>query len=430
MTEPAVPERARFREVLGIPEFRVLLVAQAQSRIGDQLARVALALLVYDQTSSAALTTLVYALTYLPPLLSAPWLTGLADRYPRRTVMVVTDLFRAVLVAVMAIPQMPLPAVGVLLVAMTCPQPLFSGARNATLPAILAGDRFPVGMSIVSTTDYLSQIAGFTAGGVLVAFLGGPHVALGIDAVTYLVSAGLVRRGIGPHRPAGGQGTGTTSRFALAGLGVIFGDRQLTGLASMLWLYGFYLAPTALAAPYAHQIGAGKAAVGVLMAADLPGAVLGGLLVARIPPVSRHRLMVPLAIVTGLPLLATAVAPRLPLTLLLWAGSGALSSYMVLAQVALTRAVPDDLRARTTGVAAAGLQTAQGLGVLLAGALAEVMSPAVSIALCAAAGSACAIVIRVACRPGATRPDGVIASAELPAHAAPQPHVTRANGDS
>src|ERR1700730_8536706 len=306
MSGPAVPERARFRDVLGIAEFRVLLVAQSQSRIGDQLARVALALLVYDQTSSAALTTLVYALTYLPPLLSAPWLTGLADRYPRRTVMVTTDLVRAVLVALMAIPQMPLPAVAVLLVAMTCPQPLFSGARNATLPAILAGDRFPVGMSIVSTTDYLSQIAGFTAGGVLVAFLGGPHVALGIDAVTYLVSAGLVRRGIGPHRPAGGQGTGTTSRFALAGLGVIFGDRRLTGLASMLWLYGFYLAPTALAAPYAHQIGAGKAVVGVLMAADLPGAVLGGLLVARIPPAARSRLMVSLAIVTGLPLPGTA----------------------------------------------------------------------------------------------------------------------------
>jgi predicted MFS family arabinose efflux permease len=158
--------------------------------------------------------------------------------------------------------------------------------------------------------------------------------------------------------------------------------------------------------------------------------VLGGLLVARIPPASRHRLMVPLAIVTGLPLLATAMAPRLPLTLLLWAGSGALSSYMVLAQVALTRAVPDDLRARTTGVAAAGLQTAQGLGVLLAGALAEVMSPAASIAICSAAGSACATLISVACRPGATRADGVIASAELPAHAAPQPHVTRANGDS
>ena len=71
-------------------------------------------------------------------------------------------------------------------------------------------------MSIVSTADFLAQIAGFTAGGVLVAFLGGPHVALAIDAVTDLVSGGLVRRGIGPHRPVGGgHGTSTTGRFAL-----------------------------------------------------------------------------------------------------------------------------------------------------------------------------------------------------------------------
>jgi predicted MFS family arabinose efflux permease len=430
MSGLAVPERARFREVLGIAEFRVLLVAQSQSRIGDQLARVALALLVYDKTSSAALTTLVYALTYLPPLLSAPWLTGLADRYPRRTVMVATDLVRAALVALMAIPGMPLPAVAVLLVAMTCPQPLFSGARNATLPAILDGDRFPVGMSIVTTTDYLAQIAGFTSGGVLVAFLGGPHVALGVDAATYLASAGLLRRGIGPHRPAGSQGTHPASRFALAAVGVLFGDRRLAGLVGLVWLCGFYMAPIALAAPYAHEIGAGKAVVGVLMAADLPGAVLGGLLVARMPPAARSRLMVPLAIITGLPLLATATAPGVLPTVLLWAASGALSGYMVLAQVAATRAVPDHLRARTIGVAAAGLQTAQGLGVLLAGTLAEATSPAASIALCAAAGSACATVISMLCRPGAARPDGLIAAAELPAHAAPQPHDARANGDS
>jgi hypothetical protein len=97
---------------------------------GDQLARVALALLVCDRTSSAALTALVHAATYLPPLLSAPWVTGIADRYPRRTVMVTTDLARAVLVALTAIPELPLPAVVVLLVAMSCPQPLFSGART------------------------------------------------------------------------------------------------------------------------------------------------------------------------------------------------------------------------------------------------------------------------------------------------------------
>lgn len=78
---------------------------------------------------------------------------------------------------------------------------MFSAARNATIPSILTGDKFTVGMSIVNVTDFVSQLAGFTTGGVLVAFLGGPHVALAVDAVTYVISAVVVRLGIRPHRP-------------------------------------------------------------------------------------------------------------------------------------------------------------------------------------------------------------------------------------
>jgi MFS family permease len=380
--------------VLGVAEFRVLLAAQVQSRAGDQLARVALALLVFDQTSSAVLTTLVYALTYLPPLLTAPWLSGLADRHSRRTVMAVTDLVRAVLVALMAIPGLSLPVVAVLLVATSCLQPLFAAARTAVLPALLAGERFAVGMSIVNATDFIAQIGGFALGGVVVALLGGPHVALLADAVTFLISAGLIRWRAGQHRPASAAPeAGRAARFALAGISLIARDRQLAGLAMLIWLYGFYLAPAALAAPYAREIGAGPAVVGVLMAADLPGAIAGTLLLGRLPQPLRQRLMIPLAIMTGLPLLATAAVPSLPVTILLWATSGVLASYMTLGQVAFTRAVPDALRGRAIGAASAGLQTAQGLGVLMAGAIAEIIPPSASIAVCAAAGVAGAAVI-------------------------------------
>jgi hypothetical protein len=93
-----------------------------------------------------------------------------------------------------------------------------------------------------------------------------------------------------------------------------------------------------------------------------------------------------------------------PLAVLAWAGMGALSSYLTLAQVAFTRAVPDAIRARAIGLASAGLQTAQGLGVLLAGAIAEAIPPADAIAVCGAAGVAGAIVIALTCRPGAARP--------------------------
>ncbi|MEU6246588.1 MFS transporter [Glycomyces sp. NPDC047010] len=402
MTEQA----ARFRDVFAVGEFRVLWIAQTQSRIGDQFARVALALLVFDRTSSAALTALVYASTYLPPLLTAPLLAGLADRYSRRTVMVAVELIRAVLIGLMAVPAVPLPLLAVLVVAASCPDPLFSAARIATLPRVLPDGRYQVGMSIASSTDGIAQIAGFALGGVIVAGTGSPHLVLAIDAASFLVSAALLRWGLRPHlpEPETDQKSARASGFALAGIRLVAGDRRLMGLAALVWTFGCFVVPEAMAAPYAEQIGEGDAAVGVLMAADVVGMVVGGLLVARLGTGLRRRLTVPLAFAAGLPLAATAFAPGLPVTVVLWAVSGLASSYLVLAQVRFVQLVPDGMRARAVGFAAAGLQTAQGLGMVAAGALAEAMPPSTAIAVCGAAGSLGALAIAFAF--GLTGTDG------------------------
>src|SRR5262245_42344407 len=137
-----VIERARWRDVFGHAEFRALFVAGVLSVAGDQLARVALSVLVFDRTKSAGLTALTYALTYVPDLLFGPLLAGFADRYPRRTLMIVTDLARAILVAAMAIQALPLIAVILLLLALQAFGSPFNAARAATLPAVLPGDHY------------------------------------------------------------------------------------------------------------------------------------------------------------------------------------------------------------------------------------------------------------------------------------------------
>jgi MFS family permease len=386
--------RAGFREVLADGEFRVLWIALAQSRVGDQFARVALALLVFDRTSSAALTALVYALTFLPPLLTAPLLAGLADRYSRRTVMVSVDLLRAAVIALMAVPSMPLPGLMVLVTLATCPQPLFSAARNATLPTMLPGGRYPVGMSVITATDGVAQIAGFTVGGLTVAVTGNPHLVLAVNAATFVLSAALLRWGIGPHLPdpPGEAATGRAG-FALGGVRHVLGDRTLLGVASLIWVFGFFVVPEALAAPYAAEIGAGEAAVGILMAGDVTGMAIGAVVVARFGAASRRRMLVPLAAATGLPLMATVLSPGVVVTLVLWAVAGFLGTYMVIAQISFTQIVPDHLRARAIAFASAGLQTAQGLGVMLGGVLAEAVPPSTAIAVSAGAGTVAALAV-------------------------------------
>ncbi|MFC0116140.1 hypothetical protein [Kibdelosporangium aridum] len=80
MTQAA--QRSGFRSAFGVREFRALWAAEALSQLGDQLARVALAVLVYSRTNSAALAALTIALSYTPSFLGSALLSGLADRFP------------------------------------------------------------------------------------------------------------------------------------------------------------------------------------------------------------------------------------------------------------------------------------------------------------------------------------------------------------
>jgi len=85
-------KRVTFTDVLRVREFRILWLADAQSSAGDQIGRVALSVLVFERTSSAVLTAVAYALTFLPALIGGALLSSLADRLPRRRVMVLADL--------------------------------------------------------------------------------------------------------------------------------------------------------------------------------------------------------------------------------------------------------------------------------------------------------------------------------------------------
>src|SRR5580704_5473884 len=101
-------ERATYREVFAVAEFRALWLAQLLSVAGDQLAKVALTVLVYDRTHSSLLAAITFAVSFVPAFLGGLTLSGLADRLPRRTVMIACDVIRGVLVLAMAVPGMPL----------------------------------------------------------------------------------------------------------------------------------------------------------------------------------------------------------------------------------------------------------------------------------------------------------------------------------
>jgi Major Facilitator Superfamily len=389
--------RTSFRDVFAVAEFRALWMAQLLSVIGDQLARVALTVLVYDRTRSALLAAITFVVGIVPTFIGGVMLAWLADRYPRRTVMIACDVACALLVAVMAIPGVPLAVLVALLFVVTLAGAPFLAARAAVYPDVLTGDRYVIGTAVSLTTFQFAQVIGFATGGVLVEFFGA-RTSLLADAATFVASALIVRIWIRP-RPAPATATSgghVPSRLA----GIVTGARLVFAAPALLipmlfgWLAAFYSAPEGVVNPLARAMGGGAAAVGVLLAAQALGQTVGAIAFSRfVAPAARLRLMGPLAVATCAVLVLFAWHPGLAISLLILIASGLFASYQLAANAAFVRATPHERRGQAFGLAQGGMSLGQGTVIILAGAAAQHLAPALVIAVCGAVGAVFALTI-------------------------------------
>ena len=379
--------------VIANREYRALLSAYTISTAGDQFARVALSVLIFERTRSPALTALTYALTFLPDLVGGPLLAGIADRHPRRTVMITADLLRAVLVAVMALPGLPFPAIAVLLVVVQLAGAPANAARGALLPQLLGDDDYPAAQAGLSSAGQAAQVAGFAGGGALIVALGTSGVLVA-DAATFAVSAALVLLGI-RRRDASAKNTEIVKRGwgsdLVEGARLVATTPRLRALIAFACISGSYIAGEALAAPYAAELGGGPVLVGLLFAGFAAGAVAGMLALTRLSSPAQLRALPPLAVGSCLPLVVCLVDPSAPIVVLLFVLSGVASGYQVTASTTFMRSVPDDRRGQAFGLAVTALKVSQGIGVGLAGVIAEQLTPHGTVALAGGVGVVAAV---------------------------------------
>lgn len=183
---------AGYREVFGVREFRAVFAADLLSLVGDQMAAVAVAVMLFQHSGSPLLAAAGYATAYLPWLIGGPVLAAWAERFTGRSVMVTCDLLRAVLIGAAALPGVPPLAVAGLVFLAALHAPPFDAARSALLTHILTGNRYPVGMSLRQAVHQAAQLTGFALGGTLVLVLSAPGV-LALNCLTFLVSAAVLR---------------------------------------------------------------------------------------------------------------------------------------------------------------------------------------------------------------------------------------------
>lgn len=373
-----------YRDLLANRSLTRLLAGEFISGIGDWLYIVAIFVVIYRDSGNAALVGAFGGIRLLPYVFLSVPAGVIADRFDRRLVLLVSDLFRGALMVAMAIlieAHGSVLLIAALAILAACGSTFFYPAMGAYVPA-LAKDESQIGPanSAVASIQNVSFILGPAIGGLVLA-LGSVSLAFVINAITFVIIAAVLWT-LPPSRPkrereskaeaeaeTAAEVEAMTPRpdAANAAAGeassaVTAPPRQFMGIplvpASGLlvvqliggFLGGGYQVITVILA--IDVLGAGEQANGYLNAAigigGLAGAILAGALVLR-----RHLGMPMLlgAIVTGVGTIALGAATNLPLALLtIGIGSAGAMILDVISTTIFQQLVPDALRGRAFGI--------------------------------------------------------------------------------
>ncbi len=387
-SELAVPFRHR--------DIRLLWGAKVSSEIGDWSARLALAYLVLDRTGSAFATAAVTAVSLAPWLGLGQVLSTLADRFTHRRVMVVSDLVRVVVFLLVAWLPMPVWTLFVLVFVAAASSPPFEAARSAALPDLAGPEHYGHALMLFNATYQAGLLIGYAAGGGLVA-VAGPSWALTVNAATFALSAVLIalirtttRASDEPAERHWSDLRGVAEHVGAAARVYRDDPLLLTALVLLVLASMPIMAAEGLVVLYAEAYAGGGAERAGLLSAVIAAGALGAMFVlphtgshARLLRISATVVIVDLVVAGLLLTLAPSfLAGVVPLVLL-----GTLASLTVSIGTILGSRLPHASRATAFSLAQGALMSVQGGGALLAGALAETTTVAVSVALVSVPGA-------------------------------------------
>ncbi|MEU4076373.1 MFS transporter [Streptomyces venezuelae] len=366
----------RYRALFRTPEFTPLFLTGAAHTAAQTVAGLGLATLVFRATGSPLLSALALFGPSLAQLVGATTLLSAADRLPPRAALTGIALFFALGTAVLAVPGLQTWAVFAVLLTEGLAASLGAGVRHGLLNEILAREDFLLGRSVTNMAAGACQIAGFAAGGLLIALLS-PRGTVLVGAGCYLAAALLARFGLGarPPRAAGRASVAETWRT----------NRRLWSSPARrrcylaLWVpNGLVVGCESLFVPYDP----GRA--GLLFACAALGMLAGDTAVGRFVPARlRARIRFPLQALLAAPFLVFVLDPPLPLALFAVALAAVGYAASLLHQERLTALVPEALGGHALGLHSSGMVALQGVSAALAGTLAEYTSAGTGMALLA-----------------------------------------------
>ena len=272
--------------------YRRLWAARTASQCGDVVQFTTLALLVLHLTGSGLGLSAVVVAEIVPVLLLAPLAGALVDRLPRVAVMVAADLARLLLAAVLTVWHSDIAVVYAVAFGLSAGSVFFNPAASSLLPTLVDDGELVAANSGIWSAAVLSQIVLAPVAG-LVATSAGFGWAFALNAASFALSAALLAGLRAGERPRPVV-TASIWRQSSQALTVLGRDRLLRALAIAQALAALSAGATSallvlLASRRLHTSGTGY---GLMLTAIGVGALLGPLLLSRMPTQARRPGMV------------------------------------------------------------------------------------------------------------------------------------------
>jgi MFS family permease len=344
---------------LRLRDFRLVFTGESISLIGDQFHFVALAWLTLQLTGSGLALGTVLMVAAVPRAIFMLVGGALSDRFSPRTLMLVSNALRSVVVGIVAVLVLTDSAqlwhLYVLAAIFGVVDAIFHPALNTIVPMLVSERLLPPANALVQIMAQLSGLIGPALAGIVVAAVQtGP--AFAVDAASFAVAAGALLLVRGGRRASTAPHDGIEEPERLlstirAGLVYVWRDPPVRALLFLTAALNFaFTGPVSVGLPYLanSRFEGGSIALGLMFSAFGAGAVSGALLAGSLRHVARLGLVVLLiAVVMGIAEALVGLAPNVWIAMVIGAGIGLGIGFLNVRVIAWLQArTPEQMRGR------------------------------------------------------------------------------------
>lgn len=188
-------EQIGYKDIFGQKEYMKMIVAALVNRFGDSVDAIASTWIVYEITGSAAWSAIVYGINKIPSILITPFAGAWVEGRNKKNIMVITDIIRALCVAIVATAYLfGVLNAGILILTtliISTAEAFRSPANTAFTPRVLEKRYYEYGLSLMSTLCSVVELIGTAVAAGIIALIGTAG-AIYVDMTTFILSAIII----------------------------------------------------------------------------------------------------------------------------------------------------------------------------------------------------------------------------------------------